>query len=557
MARVRGLLAVTGAALLAASGCSSGDEGKVVAAGDTAEAEVLSAIEATRATSGRFDMAVEPIGSEDFEGGVRGEFDGPDHLADSWEELGSLEYDDRTEADESDAPAGEDDPTRTVDRVLHVDDRSFVSFDTLAEMAGVMDEEDHDSGPAPDVDARIEWLETTELGSSDEHGMLEMLTFGSELIRPFAMLDELEAIESDGNAELEDGTATRRYTASISGKEFFEAMGFDGSLQLFPELPPDQELSEEELEDQRRMEAIERYGIDRTRLEVELHLDEAGLLRRTVVSVRSDIESDYADCLMLEEVAPAIRFSTDYSDLGDEIEIAVPDPDTVITPDAAIALFPDFFAMFDEDSVDEGTFEEQGDWQAPYFNEDGTVRTVQTVHGERVLAAVEDDLAKFGSVIDLDEEHVWEMTPEEMVEAYDRASAVLAGMPRTTTSMGDLTRVELLFNVRVGMEEADIDPSTADPLTDQQLGALIDQYVAQFGIAGDGVWGDPKVGDVPPEWWEEDFTGDEFGGVDEFEEFGDMDDLDDYYQGCPGASGGDAKGADDDAAPESAPAGFD
>ena len=109
--------------------------------------------------------------------------------------------------------------------------------------------------------------------------------------------------------------------------------------------------------------------------------------------------------------------------------------------------------------------------------------------------------------------------------------------------MGDLTRGELLFNVQTGMEEEGVDPASAESMTDQQLGALIDQYVAELGIAGDGVWGAPKVGDVPPEWWEE-----ELGE-------GGYDDPDELFESCPGDAGG--EGEPDGSGPASEPATFD
>jgi hypothetical protein len=575
MGRVRGLLAVSGAALLVASGCT-GDDERVIAASDTAEAEVLAAIEATRATSGRYDMVVEPTGGEDFRGGVRGQFDGPDHRAASWEDPGSLEYDDRTdddasaEADErSDAdPSGDDVPAVTSDELLRVDGRSFLSFDSVAEWAGMLDdpalEDPGFEGPgvegepdgsaalptdAPEIDERIEWLETTDLGSSEEHEFLELLTFGSSLMRPFALLEDLEAIESDGSAELEDGTATRRFAASLPGSALFDAMGFDETLELVP----GEALSPDDAEYERRAETVYRYGVEHTRLDVELHVDAQGRLRRTVISVGSDIGAEYQECLALEDFAPALRFSTDYSELGSEVELEVPDAATVISPDAAIALFPDSLTAFDDAAFDEDMQLEEDLAPDPYFDEAGNPVTVSTVHGERVLLAVEDDLMKFGAVIDLDEEDLWEMTPEQIVEAYDRASGVLAPMPRTTTALGELTRVELLWNVQYGMQAMGIDPTVAEGLSDAQLGGLIDAHVAQKGIWGDGVWGDPKVGDVPPEWWEEGFE-DDLGSWrvdDDVESFGD---AEDFFDGCPGAesSGAESSGAESDAPAEGA-----
>ena len=535
-ARRRAVL-VSASLVRAASGCTRGSDGRVVVAGDTSEQTVLAAIEATRATTGRFDMVVEPIGSQDFRGEVEGEFAGPDHLVEVRDDLGSLEYDDRTDAGEPSSPSDDADPLQGADRLLHADDRSFVAFDSVLFSSGMVDED----GPIDDdveLDERIEWLDTTDLGSSDEHDLLATNVSGTDLFRPFALLDELEAIESDGAAELDDGTPTRRYTATISGERFFAAMGMDETFELYPGAPADAELTAEELEDQRRLDAIVRYGVSRTSLDVELHVDADGRLRRTVMSVRTDTEARYSDCLLLQEFVPLLRMSADYSELGSDIEVEVPDATAVIEPDEAIERYPDYLAVMDAEEWEEALASED-----LFYDEDGNPRTVTTVHGERVLFAVEDDLLKFGSVIDLDEDDVWEMTPEQMVEAYDRATAVLDGMPRTTTAMGDLTRVELLFNVQTGMEEEGVDPASAASMTDQQLGALIDQYVAELGIAGDGVWGDPKVGDVPPEWWEE-----ELGE-------GGYDDPDDLFESCPGDAGG--EGEPDGSDPASEPATFD
>jgi len=438
-----------------------------------------------------------------------------------------------------------EDPLQSTDRVLHVDGRSFVSFDSIVESSGMLEEGAEQDAAA--IDERIEWLETTELGSSEEHALLEILVVGSDLFRPFALLDELEGIEPGGIAELEDGTPTDRYTATVSGERFFSALGLDDPVLLFGAVPDGAELTVEEREELRRTEDIYRYGMSRTSLDVELEVDARGQLRRTVMSVRYDAEERYADCLELEEFAPSLRLSADYADLGSAVEIEAPPAEAVIGPDEAVERHPDHLAALDAEEWEEAFSED------PYFDEDGGLRTIGTVHGERAVAAVEDDLLKFGSVIDLDEDAVFDMTPEELAAAYDRASAVLAAMPRTTTLMGELTRVELLFNVQLGMEEEGIDPSTAESLTDQQLGALIDAYVAELGIYGDGVWGDPQVGDVPPEWWEEDLDDD--GLPDSTDE-----DVEDLYEGCPGGDDEGSGGRSDDAGeadPATEPANFD
>ena len=93
--------------------------------------------------------------------------------------------------------------------------------------------------------------------------------------------------------------------------------------------------------------------------------------------------------------------------------------------------------------------------------------------------------------------------------------------------MGDMTRVELLWNVKWGMETVGVDPATADGLGDAELAALIDAFVGENGVSGDGIWGDGAMSYV--EMYAE--GGDSFGATGSDEEWSD----DEWLNGDLGA----------------------
>lgn len=517
------------ATMLVLSGCTSGRD-EVVAAGDTAEADVIAAIDAAQAGTGRIEMTL-------------------DIDEDAWLELSERAFGDLEEdptwdpALEEAAPSdvwsdvgldqtisGEfsgDDYLVSVDglsptTILHVSGRTFESVEgaTAYMMGGDLpdlelggDEEPPELSlpEPPELPAGIEWIE-----QEDTDTMLTSIlgspTGGAHVLRS----DDLDVVVDAGSAEV-DGKPTRRYTASVTGdvlEEWYasETWGTDDTDLLSPGLT-----------------AIYEYAQAHTAIEVEIHLGDAGELVRLVLAMGTEVEPEYEDCMMLAAAMLPMTVTLDYSELGSDVQIDEPAPESVMSEED----FDELVESSYDDWFESGPFDTGLLPVAPsdraYGPDDEPVK-VQTSAGERYRADVEEDLVKFGSVVGIDPSTVADLDDVALVDGHDRAAAALAAMPKTPTVMGDMTRVELLWNVKWGMETVGVDPATADALGDAELAELIDAFVGENGVSGDGIWGDGPMSFAEMygeggDWVEEDWSDDEWDEQDWFDQ--------DMFDSCP------------------------
>ena len=136
---------------------------------------------------------------------------------------------------------------------------------------------------------------------------------------------------------------------------------------------------------------------------------------------------------MMSSGDESATMTIDFADLSSDIEIAAPDPATVISSARADALmegrYVDALGVSETDEI-----------------------MLATTRGERSKDEIIGELVHSGGVIGVAPEAALTMTDE-------------------------LTRREMLETVRAGMVREGVDPAAADDMTDRQLPDLIDGYL--------------------------------------------------------------------------------
>lgn len=452
MSRTKWTAAVLMLALVAA-GCTGGEGGERVVAGGTPADDLISAIEATRAGSGRFRTAVGgPDPDLQMTEHVEGEFRGGDLRL-------SLDL-------------GGDDPGI---EWLVIDGRSFFSLGWLVR------EDDAMAGPMleglPEGAEWVEWdldaLEGGTPGNAWSMVPLMMTTFTD----PFQLLGELVDVESAGRGEI-DGARSDRFTARVETEAFLRAAGYDRLRELvadwdFPIVHAgDATLPSDTEEDAARVDA---YLRDHLEVTVEADVVD-GRLRRSVVDISYDLPEGFEDCDPGSSVGVApTSLTTDFLDLGSEVDISAPEPGTTVSPDQMDEAFAD--GMGDQDLwLDEDT------------SPGGADAVLETVDGPRSRWAIEEDLSEFGQHLGFTGDP-YELDDAALVAAYDDASAEMARQPRLATRYGPLSRVEVVVSLRWSplsmFDELDETDEDVARLTDAELVQRIDRYFDEVLASGD------------------------------------------------------------------------
>ncbi|CAN5429378.1 hypothetical protein BH10ACT3_BH10ACT3_22660 [soil metagenome] len=516
-ARRTAAVGVAGMLAMAAVGCTSGhdDADLKVADGGDASAAIAGAVEDARAGSGRYrtvhaETSVYDHQSETTEWSVTGEFS---HGA-SRRMTGA-------------SAGGSDDAEDVPATTLEVDGHTYATIGDLREMQQMVSEwatEDGDmyavttgdglvgNVPAAQVSPYANWdfsvldgkegVDTSAIQEAVEAGELDPMIsmYGSDMMNsdPFELLDGVTDVAEVGDEDL-DGTPARHFTATIPGDRLMSIIYDDDALSdIDGSSTDDADLTDEDRAWEARQQIVDDYVEDHTDVAADLYLDEYGGLLKVVVTAKVEIEDQYEECMTTPE-SSTITFTTDFSDVGGDITIEAPDPALVVTPEALAAAFP---SGWNEDGA---AFEQS---TTTYLTGDPV--DLETVDGPRDRYAVMNDLSKFGYVIGLVQDpwtvaeesrpliadEVLALSDEDLVARYAEVDALLGALPRTATSLGELTRPELLWNVKWGMESMGLDVSLADAMSEAQMAGLIDSFLVDNGSAvGDGVWGDlsPEV----------------------------------------------------------------
>lgn len=500
---------------LAAMGCTNGgDDGEslTIDDGGDAAAAIAGAVEDARAGSGRYETSVATTtdyGNDDgtMEWTVAGAFSG-DSSTSTW----------RTDGSQVDGMTTESFEAST----LTVDGRTYASASSIRRIEALVDEMADEmgddvvsdlqlsegggayNGPYSDWDFSVldgkDWVDSTGLDPDDTDLDPLLASYAAEVpaVDPFAVLDAVTDVRDLGAEDL-DGTPAQHFTATVPDEALLALLFGDAGTQFddLTELDGDTgEVSDEEQERQDRQDAVDRYVDEHTTVTADLYLDADDQLLQVRVTATTDIEDQYDECPAVFVLFDRLTMSTVFTDMGGDVVIDAPDPATVVSLDELAAAFPN---PSDGESGTTETTVVSG-----FDAETGEPVMLETVDGPRFRHDVLNDLEKFGYVIGLGVDpfsvapsersmrpEVWELSDEELIARYAELATALAAQPHTTTTLGELTRAELLWNVKWGLESiGDTDPASADAFSDAELGALIDGYVDQNGgPVGDGVFG--------------------------------------------------------------------
>jgi hypothetical protein len=312
------------ALLIAAAGCTLGDDSTevVVDDGGDAMATLSGAMESLQVGSGRFRQTVSFVEAggtaEEFAGEFRleGSFTGTDVESVSTFDFGDM-------------------PEPVVTRERAIGSKRYTTT-----------EGSPDGVPGwPDGT----WVEY-DLEDEDE-----VIDPTGGMMSPFlqdgaALVDSVEGLAQASPVEL-DGTSFRSFEGSV-GLEGADALLSGGE-------EPYDETEGMSADDRARFERIRAYESARTPIRVEVLVGEDGTLRRLILEGTSDIEPQYARCSALF-AGGDFRFELEVFDRGAPIEIVAPDPATVKAWDDP-SLFGSFAddPEFDEDGMMRGFLEEE------------------------------------------------------------------------------------------------------------------------------------------------------------------------------------------------------
>jgi hypothetical protein len=449
----------------AVAGCTGDDGMDVVVDGDAdPSAELASAVERTEAGSGRmvqtmtWDMAAL--------GGAFAEMDGEDGaVASDPADLGPQRWTMQFEGEFSGADLratmrstmdiGTDDPVdQTVDLVV-VDGTSYASADGLMAAGAIAPELDPDTAVTAALAGR-HWIEqpATDVGSG-----IFLDGTGAGLSGPgstMELLGTLSQVEQGAPVEV-DGVELQSFRGQADPDAFWSATGPEDADAL---------LDGEELspEDSARQERINRYREEHISVDVEVLVDPDGLLRRAGFTYRDNVEDRYRDCIDLMGMGEG-SVVVEFRDLGAPVDIVAPDPADTMSAAEYEQVFEEWTTSTFE-RVDAATGGELDGLDAATMRED-----------------LEQEVRDGAASIGLDPSAVAGMTEDELYDAIERIVVAEEAAPKVPTALGDMSRSELLWHVRAGMEREGVDPSAAGGMTDQQLAALIDAYMADPDLA--------------------------------------------------------------------------
>lgn len=497
-ARTLGVATLVGAALLA--GCTT-DEGieVVVDDGGDAMATLSDAVARTEELSGEFTIVSHTDMSEQMAAMAE---DMPEELRDEAElddGRWSVEMRGRFDGDDMDAvmtlsgslgsvfgsDEGQDADGNHESRFVMVGERAYRSAlpfdeDGITEaLAGRSWIEEELPDPA----------ELAELEAMGHGAGAQVLLGGAlpqDVLGSLGDLDQLVDLREAGTVEF-DGTEVRSFRAEFSQ----QALWSEGEVDEFG-----QELTTEQ---QARADRIRAYRDERVRSDVEVLVDREGLVRRVEVSTTDDIEPIYRNCMQMYGMGDS-SLVIELRALGSPVEITAPEP-------AQVMPLEEYDALWEQRMADE-----IGEYAPSDELDDLPELDALEAEGRRWL---EQGVIDGADLIGLDTATVPAMSDDELYAAEQRIWEAEAALPRTPTALGEMTRTELFWHVRQGMEREGIDPAMADGMTNEQLAGLIDAYMADPALASKV----PEEYRVPAE------------ALDEPEELMDADWM---FEGCPG-----------------------
>lgn len=316
-----------------------------------------------------------------------------------------------------------------------------------------------------DVDTGAAWMPA--LGASSAVDLEEV----RDPARVIEQLTDVTAAES----VTRDGATFAVYRGRLDPDQLFST-GEDDETTSHPASAAEILGDGADPADVERLERIEKYGDERTGVDVVIDVDTAGRLRRIETTNRDQVEDEYRDCTYLGSGG---RYSsvTEFFDLGADIVIEQPDPATVM--DASELASLELFSSSGGDDVGSG----------------GTVTTmVGSVDdgghpgGEPWLRMEDESTLRDGAdLIGLDPATIASMTDDDIEAAMEQLEIARESLPTFDTAMGEMDRIEMLYIIRRGVELLGLESLDLSAQSDQQLADLINAYLeANGGPVGQG-----------------------------------------------------------------------
>lgn len=465
------------AAVALAAGCT-GDEGvQVVTEGADSAAALTAAVDATP-TSGRFvatmrmempDMAWtddEPVDDEVTDETVSGEpgFEMPSTMETSVE--GEFSGDDVRAVVSGDFGFGD-----FRSESMQVGDRIFTSADTMTQMFDAFETGDESmdsmlSGQRSSLEEAIggkQWIASAAPEVDDEmydtSGLGGLLYGGGSLnavVDPTVVLEDVAEVRELDPVD-DAGERLRRFAGVAAVDELF------GPGAMEPEDTSPEATA--------RVERIEAYAASRSTSSVEVLVGPDGFVRRIQLELTDDVEDQYRDCIFLTN-GGSMSMTIELSDLGAPIEIAAPDPATVIEQ-SELDETGGMFGLDDEGGLSDDYSETE-------------------LFGREYA---DEMLVEGASIIGLDPATIPSMTDEQVDDSLAQVEEVAATLPTFDTPLGPQNRLEMLSSIRVGTDMLGIEPLDLSAQTDQQLADLITKFIEEegmdFGLTDDAGLDDP------------------------------------------------------------------
>lgn len=155
-----------------------------------------------------------------------------------------------------------------------------------------------------------------------------------------------------------------------------------------------------------RQQRIEAYSEAHQWLEVEVHIDPDGYVRRLELRSRDEVEERYRDCMALIPIGGVVT-SVEFWDLGASVDIVAPDPDDVMPYEEQQRVMADWFGSEQGGLLDIGP-------------SDGDELSEDDAMPPGMRAFHEEELRAGAAEIDLDPASVASMTDDELLSAWER-----------------------------------------------------------------------------------------------------------------------------------------
>lgn len=293
-------------------------------------------------------------------------------------------------------------------------------------------------------------------------GLLGVLSPVAEEVHDVVALDDGEI----------DGVAYRRVSTRWKGVDGLRSSG----LGLLAAL----EGNGDELA---RLERISAYHHEHEGLDLEVWIDNDGLVRRLIAESFSTVDPQYRECLLLVSSSARMSMQLDIFDIGADVDIVAPDPSDVASWDEQFLAGP----------LTDGP---DGLGGSPDSVELPSLADLLTEYdvSEQERAELEAELAEHADLLGVDPASLPERNIEELVALLEQLVDEFEQLPTYDSPFGPMNEYSLRAMVEMGMSMEGVDPELAADLSPEQMVDLMEMYLSNpdnsAGLGAGGFGGD-------------------------------------------------------------------